>query len=159
MTTGTGFASGIATNAGGSWQQLTPPLATRYPTAVTVDPADAMHAYVTYSGYSRRWIIGPTDPGVGHVFETHDAGATWHDVSGDLVDAPANDVVLAGDHLVVGTDVGVFVAGLHGGTWLRVGAGLPNTVVNDLDVTPNGDLVIAATHGRGLWSIPTAELG
>jgi ligand-binding sensor domain-containing protein len=93
------------------------------------------------------------------VFETHDAGATWHDVSGDLVDAPANDVVLAGDHLVVGTDVGVFVAGLHGGTWLRVGAGLPNTVVNDLDVTPNGDLVIAATHGRGLWSIPTAELG
>jgi hypothetical protein len=51
------------------------------------------------------------------------------------------------------------VAGLHGGTWLRVGAGLPNTVVNDLDVTPNGDLVIAATHGRGLWSIPTAELG
>ena len=33
------------------------------------------------------------------------------------------------------------------------------TVVNDLDVTPNGGLVIAATHGRGLWSIPSTALG
>jgi hypothetical protein len=31
--------------------------------------------------------------------------------------------------------------------------------VNDLNVTPNGDLVIAATHGRGLWSIGTGALG
>jgi photosystem II stability/assembly factor-like uncharacterized protein len=159
MTTGTGFVSGIATNAGGTWHQLTPPLATRYPTAVTVDPADAMHAYVTYSGYSRRWIIGPDDPGVGHVFETRDGGAHWTDISGDLVDAPANDVVMVGGHLVVGTDVGVFVSGLHGGMWKALGAGLPTTVVNDLDVTPNGDLVIAATHGRGLWSIGTGALG
>ena len=159
MTTGTGFVSGIATNAGGTWHQLTPPLATRYPTAVTIDPANAMHAYVTYSGYSRRWIIGPDDPGVGHVFETHDGGAHWTDISGDLVDAPANDVVIVDGHLVVGTDVGVFVSGLHGGTWKALGAGLPTTVVNDLDVTPNGDLVIAATHGRGLWSIGTGALG
>jgi hypothetical protein len=25
-------------------------------------------------------------------------------------------------------------------------------------VTPNRDLIIAATHGRGLWSIPTSSL-
>jgi ligand-binding sensor domain-containing protein len=67
--------------------------------------------------------------------------------------------VMVGGHLVVGTDVGVFVSGLHGGTWKALGAGLPTTVVNDLDVTPNGDLVIAATHGRGLWSIGTGALG
>jgi photosystem II stability/assembly factor-like uncharacterized protein len=158
FTTGAGFKSGISTNYGGTWHQLTPPLATRFPTAVTIDPANAAHAYVTYSGYSRRWIIGPLDPGVGHVFETNDGGAHWTDISGDLVDAPANDVVLVNGKLVVATDVGIFESGIHGGTWTKVGTNLPTVVTNDLAVTPNRDLIIAATHGRGLWSIPTSSL-
>jgi hypothetical protein len=165
FTTGTGFKSGIATNYGGTWHQLTSlPLldattgaSTRYPASVTVDPADPAHAYVTYSGYSRRWIIGPLDPGVGHVFETTDGGATWTDISGDLVDAPADDLVIVNDHLVVATDVGVFEAGMQGGTWTKL-AGLPTVVTDDLAVTPNHDLIIAATHGRGLWSFATSGL-
>ncbi|HEX9069405.1 MAG TPA: hypothetical protein VF807_11610 [Ktedonobacterales bacterium] len=157
FSSGTGFKSGIATNYGGTWHQLTPPLATRYPTGVTIDPANPAHAYVTYSGYSRHWIIGPLDPGVGHVFETSDGGATWNDISGDLVDAPANAVAIVGTHLAVGTDVGVYVAGLHGGTWQRLGMGLPNVVVNDLRVVPGG-ILLAATHGRGLWTIPTSAV-
>ena len=158
FSTGTGFKSGVATNYGGTWHQVTPPLATRYPAAVTIDPANPAHAYVVYSGYSRRWIVGPLDPGVGHVFETNNGGASWTDISGDLVDAPGDDLVIVANHLVVATDVGVFVAGLHGGTWQRLGAGLPNVVVNDLTVAPRGDLVIAATHGRGLWSLPTSAI-
>ncbi len=161
MAVGSGppFLSGMATSYGGAWHAIAPPLATRFPTAVTVDPATPAHAYVTYSGYSRHWILSPLDPGVGHVFETADGGATWADISGDLVDAPANDVVIAGGGgLVVATDVGVFASGAHGGTWKRVGSNLPNVVVNDLSLTPAGDLVLAATHGRGLWIFPTAAL-
>lgn len=153
MSTGVGFKSGIATNYGGTWHQLTPPLTTRYPSAVTVDPSNAAHAYAVYSGYSRQWIVGPYDAGVGHIFETQDGGATWTDISGNLVDAPADDVVIVNNHLVIATDVGVFVSGIHGGTWQRLGSNLPNVVVNDLTVAP-GNLIIAATHGRGLWSIP-----
>jgi hypothetical protein len=58
---------------------------------------------------------------------------------------------------VVATDVGVFEAGLQGGTWTKL-AGLPTVVTDDLAVTPNRDLIIAATHGRGLWSFPTSAL-
>jgi photosystem II stability/assembly factor-like uncharacterized protein len=158
FSTGTGFASGIATNYGGAWHQLTPPLTSRYVSSLTVDPANPAHAYAVYSGYSRHWIISPFDPGVGHVFETTDGGATWANISGDLVDAPADDLVIVNGHLVVATDIGVYVSGIHGGAWLRLGAGLPNTPVNDLTVAPRGDLIIAATHGRGLWSIPTSAI-
>jgi photosystem II stability/assembly factor-like uncharacterized protein len=163
FATGQGFKSGIATNAGGAWHQLTPPLSTRYPTAVAVDPANAQHVYVTYSGYSRHWVVGPYDAGVGHVFETTDGGLHWADISGGsaggLVDAPANDVLIVGDRLVVATDLGAFASGLHGGTWQRLGTGLPNVVVNDLALTPGADpTVLAATHGRGLWTIPVAAL-
>jgi len=53
----------------------------------------------------------------------------------------------------VATDVGVYVSGLGGETWSRVGTGMPNVITADLSVTPDGRL-LAATHGRGLWIIP-----
>ena len=76
---------------------------------------------------------------------------------GHLVDAPANDVEVVGNRLVVATDVGVYVSSRSGGTWARVGNGLPNVVTADLSVTPDGRL-LAATHGRGMWAIPLAGL-
>ncbi len=160
MAVGSGapFQSGMATSYGGSWHAITPPLSTRFPTAIAVDPANAAHAYATYSGYSRRWILSPLDPGVGHVFETENGGDTWSDVSGDLVDAPANDIVIVNGGIIVATDLGVFAAGSHGGSWSRLGSNLPNVVVDDLALSPAGDQVIAATHGRGLWMIPTPAL-
>jgi photosystem II stability/assembly factor-like uncharacterized protein len=162
----TGFNRGLITNVGGDWHQLdlsTVPtgcdaVPKRYITGVAVDPAEARHAYISVSGYARHWMVGPDDPGVGHVFRTTDGGTCWHDVSGDLVDAPANDVAIVGTHLVVADDVGVFASDLAGGTWKRVGVGLPHTIVSDLNTTPDGRLLVA-THGRGLWAIALGALG
>jgi hypothetical protein len=161
-----GFNRGLITNVGGGWHQLDlstvpagcDPVPNRYITGVATDPANQRHAYISVSGYARHWMVGPDDPGVGHVFQTTDGGTCWHDVSGDLVDAPANDVAIVGTHLVVADDVGVFASGLAGGTWKRVGVGLPHTIVSDLNTTPDGRL-LAATHGRGLWAIALAGLG
>jgi hypothetical protein len=52
----------------------------------------------------------------------------------------------------------VFASGLTGGTWKKVGVGLPHTIVADLNLTPDNRL-LAATHGRGLWAIPLSALG
>jgi len=46
----------------------------------------------------------------------------------------------------------VFTSSDNGSTWSRVGTNLPNVVVAQLTVDPNGTLV-AATHGRGIWTI------
>ena len=147
------FTSGIDTNAGGTWHRVSAPnLPDRYVAGLTVDKANPSHVYAVYNGFSRRWT---DDAGYGHVFESGDGGTTWTDISGNLPDAPGDDLVVVGGKLVVATDIGVFLAPAGGGTatvWSRLGTGLPNASVNDLSVTPAGT-VLAATHGRGLWQI------
>ena len=91
------------------------------------------------------------------MFETADGGTTWTDISGNLPDAPGDDLVLtASGALVVASDIGVFYSpSSHGGTWYRFGTVLPNASTNDLQLSPDGSHILAATHGRGLWTIPT----
>lgn len=161
---GSGFAAGIVmlNNSGGTWhataQECTGSstcpaggLPNRYITGIKIDTANPNHAYLSLSGYSRHWIIGPDDPGVGHVYQTTTGGSSWTDVSGNLPDIPANDIVLDHGKLTVANDIGVFTS-TDGSSWNRVGTNLPNVVVSQLTVDPNGTLV-AATHGRGVWTI------
>jgi hypothetical protein len=149
---GSSFASGIATNDGGTWHQVnTTGLPNRFIAGVTVDPSNADHAYAVFNGYSRRWIPGG---GVGHVFETLNGGQSWTDISGNLPDIPGDALVLSNGKLALATDQGVFTAAEGQGSatsWSRLGSGLPNTSVNDLTVGPGG--IYAATHGRGIWRI------
>jgi photosystem II stability/assembly factor-like uncharacterized protein len=123
---------------------------------LVVEKGHPNHAYVVFSGFSRRWTSTFTS-GEGHVYETNDGGVNWTDISYNLPDAPGDDLVLTSSgKLVVGTDIGVFVSqSSHGGGWSRFGANLPTASTNDLQLSPNGSYIIAATHGRGLWKIAT----
>jgi len=108
-----------------------------------------MHAYMTFGGYFAT--IFPTGR-YGHVWETMNGGRAWHNISGNLPNAPLHKLALWHGKLVVGGDVGVFVAGAHGGSWHRLGGNLPRVTVWDLNVAPGGRFLIAATHGRGQWA-------
>jgi photosystem II stability/assembly factor-like uncharacterized protein len=123
--------------------------------AVAIDPSDPSgdHVYAAFGGFSRRWI---DSAGVGHVFESTDGGETWLDISGNLPDAPARDLILTDDgDLVLATDVGVFFAdAADNDSWSQLG-NLPNSVVDDLSLYPGGGQILAGTHGRGLWRIGT----
>lgn len=151
----TGFARGVSTNAGGAWRQLTLPadVPNRYVAALAVDPADlsGRTAYLGFNGFSRRWTEGP-GAGVGHVWKTTDAGATWGDVSGNFPDVPVNDIVINGGKLLVATDLATLISTDGGARWSRLGSALPVTTVMDLTLGPD-NRVYAATHGRGIWSI------
>ena len=67
----------------------TPAQPHRFVSGITVDPNDAYHAWVSFSGYSAY------DPG-GHVFEVHvnpnTLVATWTDISHDLGDIPVTGI-------------------------------------------------------------------
>ncbi|MFJ9842571.1 hypothetical protein ACIRYZ_19215 [Kitasatospora sp. NPDC101155] len=149
---GSGFRSGIATNYGGTWHAVSAPnLPNRYVTRLVSDKADPAHVYAVYGGYSRKWIPAA---GVGHVFESGDGGMTWRDISGNLPDVPADALVIAKGKLILATDHLVYATDVDNPPcWVRLGRGLPSSVVTDLAVDPSGDAVIAATHGRGLWRI------
>ncbi len=145
------FASGIDTNYGGSWHRIASPvLPNRFVAGLTVDPANPAHVYAIYNGYSRRWIPGG---GLGTVFESKDGGSTWHNISGNLPDAPGDGLAVVRGTLVLGTDVGAFVADAqHPTKWYRV-VGLPNVVVNNVRNVPGQRAALLATHGRGIWQL------
>jgi sugar lactone lactonase YvrE len=150
---GPSFASGIATNYGGSWHQVnTTGLPNRYIAGVTVDPHNPAHAYAVFNGYSRRFIPGG---GVGHVFETFNGGQSWTDISGNLPDIASDALVMSAGKLALATDQGVFTASEGQGSatsWSRLGSGLPDVAVDDLTPGPSG-YIYAATHGRGIWRL------
>jgi len=148
------FSRGMATNYGGSWHRLSlAGIPNRYITSISVSRDDPAHVFLSVGSYSRRWI---PDAGVGHVFESRDGGATWANVTGNLPDAPVYKVIQVGHRLVVGTEVGSFVAETHGRSralrWSELGRGLPNVTVWDLTSAARG-LLVAGTHGRGDWQV------
>ena len=46
-----------------------------------------------------------------------------------------------------------------GATWSRFGSNLPLVAVRDLYLAPDGSLLRAATFGRGVWELQTAQAG
>jgi photosystem II stability/assembly factor-like uncharacterized protein len=84
---------------------------------------------------------------------TTDGGANWADISGNLPQAPINDVVRHPQHhrwLYVGTDMGVFFSPNLGQAWLSVGTGLPLAPVTDIHFHAGTDTLFAATFGRSI---------
>jgi Big-like domain-containing protein len=114
---------------------------------VVMDPDDWRSAYVVVNN---------------QVFRTTDAGASWTDITGNLTQFGARDfrtiMFVAGDSrdlLLIGTNAGVFVSFSSSGftSWNKLGIGLPNTLVWDLDYDVADDVLVAGTLGRGAWTI------
>ena len=45
-----------------------------------------------------------------------------------------------------------------GATWMVVGGGLPITFVHDLALQERDRVLVAATHGRGMWTLRLRKL-
>ena len=96
------------------------------------------------------------------VYRTQNAGGSWTDLTGNLGSFDpgflGSNVYIendAGDALVVGADRGVFIAFQDSGfsAWQRLGSGLPNAPVMDLDYDFDDDILIAGLFGRGAFSL------
>jgi len=88
-----------------------------------------------------------------YVWESDDFGTTWKDISGDISVGPVNVIredPIDENILYVGTDIGVYVSKNGGESWEVLGD-LPSTYVQDLVIHPRDNIIVAATHGRGLW--------
>jgi hypothetical protein len=146
--------------------------------SVAVDPADALT--VAVSG----WTSLQDNSGVEGVWITTDGGKTFADVTGDLANAtgvcdgrakcgkwrPSALLLLplskqnqpSYSALLVGTVSGVYATIVKGGapsSWTRLGgcAQLPLVLVGGLSYEPTSDTVVAATMGRGVFTLPKAS--
>ncbi|MGH2709727.1 MAG: hypothetical protein ACRDH9_00780 [Actinomycetota bacterium] len=180
----TAFRSGLATNVGGTeapepmtekgWHiAAATGLPERYINGVAIDPSDPRTVFVALGGYENRQWRPPgsfgdpnTETGQGHVFVSHDAGETFTDISANLPDAPAFWVEPYGDRVIVSTQVGVFISDAisrtQGGaaTWSSLNEGLPATPVVSLQFAPQDpELLVAASYGRGVYTIDLSDIG
>lgn len=130
-----------------------------YVSSIEVEDGNTNHLLVTYSNY-----------GVNSVWETTNGGTSWQSVEGNLPNIPvrwAHFNPLNTDQALLGTELGVWSTDdLDGNAtvWAPSNDGLANTRVEMLQYRSSDKLMIAATHGRGLFSTdafmdPQAKLG
>jgi hypothetical protein len=134
-------------DGGTHWHNVTGNLPQRWVTCVANDPFDTHTAYVCFSGYRYQ------DP-VAHIYKTTNDGFTWSDVSGNLPDAPVNDLVpdpAIPDTWYAATDVGVLTTHDAGQTWAPFGQGIPTVPALDLVLHGPTRTLLAATYGRSMY--------
>lgn len=88
-----------------------------------------------------------------YVWKSTNFGDTWQDISGNIPVGPVNVIredPVNKDILYTGTDAGVFVTKDGGKKWEVLGT-LPYSYVHDLAIHPRDNMIIIATHGRGMW--------
>ncbi len=96
-----------------------------------------------------------------YVYRSTDFGDTWTDISNGIPGGPVN--VIREDPfsalvLYVGTDVGVYVSTDSGKTWETLGSEMPITFVHDLAIQKRDKVMVAATHGRGMFTIDISKI-
>jgi hypothetical protein len=133
-----------------TWTQLgAGVLPKRWITSIVVDPTNANHVFASFSNYKQGDLAA-------NVWETTDGGTTWHNISGNMPNAPVWMLTWdqARGQLYACTDFGVFYLKNGNKNWARLGSGLPNAPVFDLKFTGDGNTIYAATFGRGIYQIP-----
>lgn len=131
-----------------------PSTPTRFVSGITVDPTNANHAFVSFSGYDAYAKQAGT--ATGHVFDvTYDPGtkmATWTDVSTNIGDQPITGIAWdsVAQRLYISTDFSVLKRGTDG-DWRVAAPGLPLVATYGLTLDSKAGVLYAATHGRGAW--------
>lgn len=111
---------------------------------IVVSDTDPLKLWITLSGYSSG----------NKVLMSVDGGINWINYSGTLPNIPVNCVVYvngSNDEVIIGTDFGVFYRDASMPDWVAFNTGLPNVIVNHLDIQYNAMKLRAGTYGRGLW--------
>jgi len=140
----------VTKDGGKSWQEIMTGLPYRkWVSRIVASQYDQSTVYMTQNGKRE-------DDATAYVWMSTDYGQTWQDISGNIPCGPVNVIredSIDRNILYVGTDIGVYVSSDAGKTWNVLGNNLPSCFVQDLIVHPRDNVVVIATHGRGMWAI------
>jgi hypothetical protein len=132
--------------AGSCWEELLPSSVTSVTyftiSSIAVHPEKAEKIWIAYSGYDANDKVKAYN------------GSTWADYSTGLPNSPVNCIVYekgSNDGLYVATDLGVYYRDAAMPSWQPFMNGLPNVIVNEIEINYVANKIRAATLGRGLW--------
>jgi len=141
-------------DGGGNWKEIrSGKVPERWVSRLVASRYDMGTVYMTQTG--RR-----DDDFQVYVWKSTDFGETWKDISANIPVGPVNVIredPRMGNILYAGTDGGVYISKDGGGNWEVLGD-LPFAYVHDLDFQPRDNMIIIATHGRGMWVLNAESL-
>lgn len=94
--------------------------------------------------------------------------SSWVDITGDLPNIVVNEIMRKQNQannveiLFLATELGVYYTQIENNDvsniqWSKLGQGMPNVNVKDIEIHYTEDKLIAGTFGRGLWEINIAN--
>ncbi len=116
-------------------------------TQIKIDPINASEVLLTVGGTSGK-----------HVFRSYDDGNNWMDITGNLPNCAANDIIVHyyseyNKEYFVATDKGVYRTDADNIQWQKFGTNLPNSPALSLDYNRLESKLRVATFGRSVWEI------
>ncbi len=146
------------TNGGSNWTNITGSFGGSTITSIAIKEDDPNTIWVSLGQFNSN-----------SVYQSADGGSSWTNISTGLPQIPTLSVIqnkqnAADVELYAGTDVGVYMK-LGAADWVPFFTGLPNVVVNEVEIyyaaDPVDSRIRAGTYGRGLWEsdLNTTQLG
>jgi len=139
-----------------SWNAFDGGLPDRSILRILIDPDDSNRVYVALGGYTANSSTPQ------NLWRTTNGGASWQPISGaGAVALPRVPVRAIARHprnqqrLYVGTDIGIYESEDGGMTWTTTQQGPADVTTDDLSFVYGTETLLAATHGRGLWTADT----
>ncbi|MBK9734645.1 MAG: PKD domain-containing protein [Saprospiraceae bacterium] len=135
-----------ANSSTGTSTNISTGLPSGYINCIEVETGNDNHLMVVYTNY-----------GVNSVWESINGGTSWTSVEGNLPDMPIRWALFNPsntDQAILATELGIWSTdNLNGAStvWGTSNTGLANVKVSMLQMRQSDKLVIAATHGRGLY--------
>lgn len=96
--------------------------------------------------------------GVDSIWYTTNGGSTWLNKEGNLPDIPVKCILqnpLIPQEVIIGTDLGVWATTditVASPIWVPVYNGMSDVTVLDLDLRASDNVILASTHGRGMFT-------
>lgn len=115
-------------------------------TGITLSSSDPEELWVAASS-------GTSD----RVFYTNNAGSSFSNITGNLSGTGIRCIIHQAnshDALFVGTENSVFYKDTTMADWIPYMNGLPNVIVQHLEINPTNNMLRAGTYGRGVWETP-----
>ncbi|MCK5221130.1 MAG: hypothetical protein KAR14_06080 [Candidatus Aminicenantes bacterium] len=141
-------------NGGKNWKMIrSGKVPVRWVSRLVASKFDLATVYMTQTG--RR-----DDDFQVYIWKSENFGRTWTDISGNIPVGPVN--VIREDpenkkRLYLGTDAGVYISNDGGKKWEVLGD-MPFAYVHDLAYHPRDNMIIIATHGRGIWVLDAEQI-
>ncbi len=137
----------VTKDGGENWEEISEDFPERWISRVVASAFNEGTVYLSQNG--KR-----DDDFAAYLWKSTDYGKTWVDITNNIPCGPINVIREDPNNeqiLYVGTDLGVYISVNKGEEWHVLANNLPTTFVHDLVIHPRDNILVAATHGRGIY--------